>query len=86
MSRKMIPVEESFTAWRKQPEYEKAYNDLEDEFSLAAAMIEARYSGVGVSHQRIVSIDGNIVSIRSPVLFDGARALVPSRNRIRVQP
>ena len=42
MGRKMIPVEESFTAWRKQPEYEKAYNDLEDEFSLAAAMIEAR--------------------------------------------
>ena len=42
MSRKMIPVEESFAAWRKQPEYEKAYNDLEDEFSLAAAMIEVR--------------------------------------------
>ena len=42
MSRKMIPVEESFAASRKQPEYEKAYNDLEDEFSLAAAMIEAR--------------------------------------------
>ncbi len=42
MSRKMIPVEESFAAWRKHPEYEKAYNALEDEFSLAAAMIEVR--------------------------------------------
>ena len=42
MSRKMIPVEESFAAWRKDPEYVKAYNALEDEFSLAKAMIEAR--------------------------------------------
>ena len=41
MSRKMIPVEESFAAWRKDPEYEKAYNALEEEFTLAAAMIEA---------------------------------------------
>ena len=39
MSRKMIPVEESFAAWRKDPEYEKAYNALEDKFTLAAAMI-----------------------------------------------
>jgi hypothetical protein len=38
----MIPVEESFTAWRKDPEYEKAYNALENEFSLAAALLEAR--------------------------------------------
>ena len=42
MSRKMIPVEESFAAWRKDPAYVKAYNALEDEFSLAAAMIQAR--------------------------------------------
>jgi hypothetical protein len=42
MSRKMIPVEESFATWRKDPEYAKAYNALEEEFTLAAAMIEAR--------------------------------------------
>lgn len=41
MSRKMILVEESF-AWRKDPEYEKAYNALDKEFTWAAAMIEAR--------------------------------------------
>jgi hypothetical protein len=34
---KMIPVEESFAAWRKDPEYVKAYNGLEEEFSLAKA-------------------------------------------------
>jgi len=39
MSRKMIPVEESIAEWRKDPEYVKAYNALEGEFSLAAALI-----------------------------------------------
>jgi hypothetical protein len=39
---KMIPVEESFAEWRKDPNYVEAYDALEDEFSLAAALIEAR--------------------------------------------
>jgi hypothetical protein len=38
MSRTMIPVDESFAAWRKDPEYVAAYNAIEDEFSLAAAL------------------------------------------------
>jgi ribosome-binding protein aMBF1 (putative translation factor) len=42
MTKKMIPVEESVAEWRKDPAYVKAYNALEDEFSLAKAMIEAR--------------------------------------------
>ncbi|HEU0216669.1 MAG TPA: helix-turn-helix transcriptional regulator [Stellaceae bacterium] len=42
MTRKMIPVEEAFAEWRKDPEYVKAYEELKDEFALAAAMIEAR--------------------------------------------
>ena len=42
MSRKMFPVEESFAAWRKDPEYEKAYNAFKEEFAVAAAMIEVR--------------------------------------------
>ena len=42
MSRKMIPVEESVAKWRKDPAYVRAYNALEDEFSLANSMIEAR--------------------------------------------
>jgi hypothetical protein len=46
MTRKMIPVEESFAAWRKDPDYVKAYDALEEEFTLAAVMIEARaYAG-----------------------------------------
>jgi hypothetical protein len=43
----MIPVEMSFAEWRKDPDYVKAYDALEDEFSLAAAMIEARIECAG---------------------------------------
>jgi ribosome-binding protein aMBF1 (putative translation factor) len=42
MTRKLIPVEESFAEWRKDPAYVRAYDALEDEFALAKAMIEAR--------------------------------------------
>ncbi len=52
MNRKMIPAEESFTAWRKHPEYEKAYNALEEEFTLAAAIIEAR-ARAGLTQQQL---------------------------------
>jgi ribosome-binding protein aMBF1 (putative translation factor) len=51
MSR-MIPVEESFAEWRKDPEYVEAYDALEDEFSLAAALIEAR-SRAGLTQQQL---------------------------------
>lgn len=37
VGRTMIAVEESFAAWRKDPQYVKVYNLLEDEFSQAAA-------------------------------------------------
>jgi hypothetical protein len=51
MSRKMISVEESFAAWCGEPEYEKAYNALEEEFALAAAMIEGR-ARAGLTQQQ----------------------------------
>lgn len=40
--KKLIPVENAFAEWRKDPAYVKAYDAVADEFSLAAAMIEAR--------------------------------------------
>jgi ribosome-binding protein aMBF1 (putative translation factor) len=42
VSRKFIPVEDSFREWRKDPEYLAAYDALEDEFAVAAALIKAR--------------------------------------------
>ncbi len=40
--RKFIPVEEAFARWQKSPSYRKAYEALEEEFSLVSAIIEAR--------------------------------------------
>jgi len=44
MSHKPIPVEKSFAKWRKNPAYRAAYAALDEEFTLAAALIEARTS------------------------------------------
>ena len=42
MSRKPIPVEESFEQWRKDPAYREAFDAQDEEFALVAALIEAR--------------------------------------------
>jgi ribosome-binding protein aMBF1 (putative translation factor) len=42
MKKKGIPVERSFSEWRRDPAYVKAYDAFEDEFALAAALIDAR--------------------------------------------
>ena len=42
MKRRYIPVEEAAKEWIRDPEFKAAYEALEDEFALAAAMIRAR--------------------------------------------
>ena len=42
MSRKFIPVEVSFARWRKDPEFMKEYDALEEEFARANMVIGAR--------------------------------------------
>ena len=42
MTRRMIPAEEAFAEWRKDPNYVREYDALEEEFALAAALIGAR--------------------------------------------
>lgn len=42
MTRKFIPVEESFARWREDSEFVKEYDALEEEFALANALIRAR--------------------------------------------
>lgn len=42
MNRKMIPADELFAEWRKDPAYVSEYARLEEEFALAAALIDAR--------------------------------------------
>lgn len=52
MSRRTIPAEELFAKWRKDPAYVAAYDSLEGEFALAAALIEAR-SRAGLTQQQL---------------------------------
>jgi ribosome-binding protein aMBF1 (putative translation factor) len=52
MMRKMIPVEESFARWRKDPAYCQAYDALEDEFALAEAMIRVR-AAAGLTQEQL---------------------------------
>lgn len=42
MTRKFIPVEESFKVWEQDPAFMAEYNALEEEFALAGALIKAR--------------------------------------------
>lgn len=42
MSRRFIPVQEAFDAWDKDPAFRVEYDSLENEFTLATALIKAR--------------------------------------------
>jgi ribosome-binding protein aMBF1 (putative translation factor) len=42
MSRKFIPVTETFARWHEDPEYMKEYDALEEEFARAQMVIGAR--------------------------------------------
>jgi ribosome-binding protein aMBF1 (putative translation factor) len=42
MTRNTIPVEGAAKEWTKDPEFQAAYDALEDEFALASALIKSR--------------------------------------------
>jgi ribosome-binding protein aMBF1 (putative translation factor) len=54
MSKKFIPVEESFRKWAKDPEFKRAYDALEEEFALAAVLIDAR-GQAGLSQEDVAA-------------------------------
>jgi len=42
MTKRLVSADELHTKWMKEPKYRKVYDDLEEEFRLASALIEAR--------------------------------------------
>lgn len=54
MTKKLIPVAESFAKWRKDPAYVRAYDELEEEFALAEAMIRAR-AEAGLTQEQLAA-------------------------------
>jgi ribosome-binding protein aMBF1 (putative translation factor) len=52
MSKKAIPAADVFKRWRKDPGYVAAYENLSEEFALAAALIQARATA-GLTQQQL---------------------------------
>jgi DNA-binding XRE family transcriptional regulator len=79
MRRKMIPAEELFAEWRRDPKYVREYNAMEEEFALAGALIDAR------SKARLTQADvarRMRTSQQSVARLEGGRAN-PSVNTLR---
>ena len=62
MTRKFIPVSESFAKWRENPEYRAAYDALEEEFALVRALIEAR-AGAGLTQEQVAQRMGTTQAV-----------------------
>ena len=54
MKRSFVPVEKSFKTWEKDESFVRAYRDLEDEFALAAVLIDAR-GQAGLSQETVAA-------------------------------
>jgi ribosome-binding protein aMBF1 (putative translation factor) len=95
MSRKYIPVEESFREWRKDPEFVAAYDALEDEFAVASALIKARgdaymtqeevAKAMGTTQAVVARLEGGKTMPSTRTLERFAKA-THTRLRIRFEP
>ena len=62
MTRTFIPVSESFAKWRKDPDYQAAYEALEGEFALVRALIEAR-ARAGLTQEEVAQRMGTTQAV-----------------------
>jgi ribosome-binding protein aMBF1 (putative translation factor) len=95
MSRKFIPVEESFARWAKDPEFIREYDALEEEFALANALIGARAHAklsqaelaerMGTSQSAIARLESGR-SMPSTRTLERLAAATGTKLRIRLEP
>jgi ribosome-binding protein aMBF1 (putative translation factor) len=95
MSRKSIPVEESFARWAKDPEFMREYDALEEEFALANALIGARAHAklsqaelaerMGTSQSAIARLESGR-SMPSTRTLERLAAATGTKLRIRLEP
>ena len=91
MKRKFIPVEEAAKEWMKDPEFQAAYDPLEDEFALASAFIRARgladmtqeqvAAAMGTTQTVIARLEGGRIKPTTRTLERFAKA---TRTRLRI--
>ncbi|MGQ0673166.1 MAG: helix-turn-helix domain-containing protein [Hyphomicrobium sp.] len=60
--RKFIPVEEAFAEWEQSSSFRKAYAELDDEFALVTAIIEARVRS-GLTQEQLAERMGSKQSL-----------------------
>src|SRR5580698_3279136 len=95
MTRRYIPVEEAAKKWMKDPAFRAAYDALEDEFALAAALIKARgdadmtqeqvAAAMGTSQAAIARLESGRVRPTTRTLEQFAKA-THTRLRISFEP
>lgn len=62
MTRKHIPVEDVAKKWMADPAFRAAYDALEDEFSLASALIRAR-GGADMTQEQVATAMGTTQAV-----------------------
>jgi ribosome-binding protein aMBF1 (putative translation factor) len=76
--RKFIPVEEAISRWRRDPEYMKEYDALEEEFALVSEIIKAR-AAAGLTQaelaKRMNTTQGAIARLESGASLPSTRTL-----------
>lgn len=76
--RKFIPVEEAIARWRRDPEYMKEYDALEEEFALVSEIIKAR-AAAGLTQaelaKRMNTTQGAIARLESGASLPSTRTL-----------
>jgi ribosome-binding protein aMBF1 (putative translation factor) len=76
--RKFIPVEEAIARWRRDPEYMREYDALEEEFALVSEIIKAR-AAAGLTQaelaKRMNTTQGAIARLESGASLPSTRTL-----------
>ena len=76
--RKFIPVEEAIARWRRDPEYMREYDALEEEFALVSEIIKAR-AAAGLTQaelaKRMKTTQGAIARLESGSSMPSTRTL-----------
>jgi ribosome-binding protein aMBF1 (putative translation factor) len=76
--RKFIPVDEAIARWRRDPEYMREYDALEEEFALVSEIIKAR-AAAGLTQaelaKRMNTTQGAIARLESGASLPSTRTL-----------
>ncbi len=77
---KLIPIDRAAAQWRKDPEFIREYDALEEEFALAASLIKARIQA-GLTQEEVAARMGTTQS--AIARLEGGKSLPSTATLIR---